>query len=160
MLSILPTIYADVEAMTVTYTDKSGAAVTPKCYGLAAIPASVQTAMLPCRVLLPLGQGRGGSPNIEILRGAGARAAWTFTDLFLLAAAAQDIGLNAQAPSLVSYAGNYAESLSNLFQIKHGASTNSITVTASIALGMYEYPASSGAWWYGCKCDITIEEII
>lgn len=159
MTSILPTIYNDLEAMTVTYANKSSVNTTPTVYDLDEIPASVQTAQLPCRILLPLGQGQGGSPNVAILRGAGAQAQWVITDLFLLETAARDAGLYVQAPVLIRYVVAYAEALGKQFQFVHGYSTESLTVSASIVPGMYEYPAGSGVWFYGVKCDVTIEEI-
>jgi hypothetical protein len=158
-MSILLTIYDDLEAMAVTYTDKLSASVTPSVYNLDEIPASVQTAHLPCRILLPVGQGQGGSPNVQILRGAGASASWTVSDLFLLETAARDAGLYIQAPVLMRYVVAYAEALAKQFQFRHGADTLSLTISSSIVPGMYEYPSQSGTWFYGVKCDITIEEI-
>lgn len=157
--SILLDIYNDLEGMTVSYLNKSGVATIPTVYDLDEIPASVQTAQLPCRILLPIGQGQGGSPNVEILRGAGVKAQWSVTDLFLLEAAARDAGLYVQAPVLMRYVVAFTEALGVKFQFVHGANTNSLTLSASVIPGMYEYPAGSGAWFYGVKADITIEEI-
>lgn len=159
MLSVINEIYAAIESMAVTYNDKNGNAVTPDIYGLSNIPATVSTAALPLRILLPIGQGQSGSPNVQILRGAGAKTSWHITDLFLLAPAAQDAGLYVHAPILVTYAALYAEALSNKFEFNF-AGTNNVTISASITPGMYEYPSGGGAWFYGIKSDITIEEII
>lgn len=159
MTSILPTIYNDLENMTVTYTDKASASVTPTVYDLDEIPASVQTAHLPCRILLPIGQGQSGTQTATVLRGAGVQANWTITDLFLLDTAARDAGLYVQAPVLMRYVVAYAEALGKQFQFVHGYSTESLTVSASIIPGMYEYPAGSGVWFYGVKCDVTIDEL-
>lgn len=156
--SILIDIYNDLESMAVTYLNKASASTTPTVYDLDEIPASIQTAQLPCRILLPIGQGQGGSPNVEILRGAGVKAQWQITDLFLLEAAARDAGLYVQAPVLMRYVVAYTEALGIKFQFIHGANTNSLTISASVTPGMYEFPSGSGAWFYGVKADITIEE--
>jgi hypothetical protein len=157
--SILLNIYDDLEAMTVTYVNKSGGNSTPSVANLDEIPASVATADLPIRILLPIGQGAGGTNNAEILRGAGVKASWTITDLFLLDTAARELGPYIQAPVLLRYVAAYAEALGKQFQFLEGDSTLSLTINASIVPGMYEYPAGGGTWFYGCKSDITIEEI-
>jgi hypothetical protein len=157
--SILLDIYNDLESMTVSYLNKDNVATNPNCFDLNEIPASVQTAQLPCRILLPIGQGQGGSNNLQVLRGAGLKATWSITDLFLLETAARDAGLYIQAPVLMRYVVAYSEALGIKFQFVHGWNTESLTISASVIPGMYEYPAGSGTWYYGVKCDLTIEEI-
>jgi len=159
MSSILLTIYDDLAAMAVTYVDKSAANATPTVYNLSAIPSSVSTAQLPCRILLPIGQGQGGTPTATILRGAGVEAQWIVTDLYLCETAARDAGIYILAPVLMRYVVAYAEALGIQFQFRHGYSTESLTISSSIVPGMYEYPAGSGTWFYGVKCDVTIDEI-
>ena len=159
MSSILLTIYDDLEAMAVTYTDKGAVSTNPNCFNLDEIPASVSTAQLPCRILLPIGQGQSGTPTATILRGAGVQAQWNITDLFLLETAARDAGIYILAPVLMRYAVAYAEALGKQFQFVHGYSTESLTISSSIVPGMYEYPAGSGVWFYGVKCDVVIDEI-
>ena len=157
--SILLSIYDDLEAVTVSYLDKSNASTNPNCFNIDEIPASISTAQLPCRILLPIGQGQGGTPTLEILHGAGARAQWNITDLFLLEAAARDMGLYVLAPVLMRYVVAYSEALAIAWQFKHGWNVESLSMSASILPGMYEYPAGSGSWFYGVKCDLTIEEL-
>ena len=157
-MSILLTIYDDLEAMTVTCLGRSNISVTPKAYNLDELPGNVTTAHLPCRLLLPLGQGQGGTPNGEILAGAGIRCNWQITDLFLLEAAAQDMGIATQAPVLMRYVVAYAEALSKKYEFIHGYATFNATLSVNITPGMYEYPAGSNSWFYGVKADITIEE--
>ena len=157
--SILLTIYDDLEAMSVTYVDKSAASTNPNCFNFDEIPGSVSTAQLPCIILLPIGQGQGGTPTAQILRGAGVTAQWTITDLFLCETAARDQGVYILAPVLMRYVVAYAEALGKQFQFQHGWNVESLTISASIVPGMYEYPAGSGTWFYGVKSDVTIEEI-
>jgi len=157
--SILLEIYNDLEGMACTYVDKSGASTTPNCFDLSEIPSTVSTAQLPCRILLPIGQGKGGSDNVEVLRGAGIKARWNVTDLFLLEASARDMGLYVLAPVLMRYVVAYSEALGKQFQFIDGWNTESLTISAAVVPGMYEYPTGSGSWFYGVKCDVTVEEI-
>lgn len=157
--SILLTIYDQLESMAVTYVNKDSVGTTPNVFDLNEIPASIETAHLPCRILLPVGQGQSGSPNVEILRSPNVRANWNITDLFLLEAAARDAGLWVQAPVLMKYVVAYAEALALKFQFMSGSSVETFTISASIIPGMYEYPAGSQAWFYGVKCDLQIQEI-
>ena len=157
--SILLQIYDDLEAMNVTYLNKSNVSVTANCFNLDEIPASVSTAQLPCRILLPIGQGTGGVSNARILQGAGVIAQWNISDLFLLETAARDAGLYIQAPVLMRYCVAYAEAFGKQWQFIHGWNTESLSLSSSIVPGMYEYPSGSGTWFYGVKCDLTIEEI-
>lgn len=159
MSSILSTIYSQLAAMTVSYTDRTGASASPTVYSLATIPASIQTAHLPCRILLPIGQG-GGANNLRVLDGAGVNASWSITDLFLLCPEAQQEGLYIQAPVLISYVMAYAQAIGAYHQIISGSHTEQRTITASILPGIWEYPAQSGVNFYGVKVDLTVEELI
>lgn len=157
--SILPNIYAQLASMIVSYVDKNGQDVQPGVKGLGEIPASVQTAQLPLRILLPIGQGQGGTANLEIMHSPNVKANWVITDLFLLETAAQDEGLYRQAPVLMRYVVAYSEALGPHFQILSGASVESFTISASVVPSMLEYPQGSGVWFYGVKCDLQVEEI-
>jgi hypothetical protein len=157
--SVLLSIYDDLEAMAITYLNKDSVSTTANCLNLDEIPSSVETAMLPCRILLPVGQGASGSPNVAIVHGAGVKATWNITDLFLLEAAARDAGLYIQAPVLMRYVVAYSEAMGVAWQFKHGWNVESLSITASVIPGMYEYPSQSGTWFYGVKCDLQIEEI-
>jgi len=159
MQSILTSIYAQLAAMAVTYTDRDGAQATPTVYSLASIPGSVQTAHLPCRLLLPLGQG-GGNNSAQVLSGSGALCSWSVTDLFLLEAAAQDSGLYVQAPVVVDYCAKYARAIGQLYRFLSAPQVNTATISAQITPGMYEYPTGSGAVFYGVRVQISIEELI
>jgi hypothetical protein len=157
-LSVLLDIYDDIEGMTVSYLNKSGASTSPTVYNLDSLPAQVSTAQLPCRLLLPLGQGESGSDNAQVLDGSGIRCVWRITDLFLLETMARERGLYVHAPVMMRYVAAYAEALSNKYRLIHGRATLIDTLSTSITPGIYEYPAGSDAWFFGVKADITIEE--
>lgn len=152
--SILTQIYNGLEAMNVTYTNKSSQSVTPTVYDLDEIPASVQTAHLPCRILLPL-----GTSTLTVEHGAGINAGWIITDLFLLETAARDAGVYIQAPVLTRYVEAYAEALGKKFQFLYNESTLTLTISASVDMGIFEYPTGSGVYFYGVRNVITVEEI-
>lgn len=158
-MSILLEIYNQLESMEVAYVDKNVTNATPIVFNLNEIPPSVQTAQLPCRILLPIGQGQGGSANIEIMRSPNVKATWTITDLFLLETGARDLGLHIQAPVLMRYVVAYSTALGLKFQLLSNSSVETFTLSASVVPGMYEYPAGSNVWFYGVKCDLSIEEI-
>ena len=159
MTSQLLNFYSDLDGMTVTYLNKDSVSTTPTVYSLSEIPASVETAHLPCRILLPVGQGQSGTPNAMIIRSPNVTAQWSITDLFLLETAARDAGLNIQAPVLMAYVVAYVDALSIKFNPVHTSYTNAYITSANITPGMYEYPQGSGTWFYGVKSDIVIEEI-
>lgn len=157
--SILSTIYSQLASMSVSYTDRANATATPTVYSLATIPGNIQTAHLPCRLLLPIGQG-GGTNNMRILQGAGVVASWAITDLFLLMTAAQQEGLHAQAPVLISYVMAYARALAAQFRFLSAPSTETRTISANILPNIWEYPGGSGVLFYGVKVDLIVEELI
>lgn len=159
MSTILSNVYGLLDAMAVTYTDRSGANATPTCYSLSELPASVQTAHLPCRLLLPIGQGASGTNNLTLDNTAMARAEWQITDLFLLEASARTEGLYIQAPVLMRYVEAYANAIALKWRMLYQWQTEALTTSISILPGEYEYPAGSGTWFYGVKVDLNITEI-
>lgn len=160
MSSILPQVYALLDAMTVTYTDKSGASVSPTCYSLGELKASVQTADLPARLLLPIGLGASGAPNITLGPGNMAQAQWQIVDLFLLAPVTMEQGFYIYAPVLTRYCVAYAEAIANKWQFLYQWQTEAQTNPVSILPGIYEYPAGSGIEYFGVQCTFTVNEVL
>jgi hypothetical protein len=152
--SILLTLYDDLEAMTVSYSDKDGTTVTANCLNIDERMDSIETAHLPCRLLMSTAQDSG-----VILKGAGAKMTWNITDLFLLETVARDMGTFVMTPVLKRYEVAYTEALSKLWNIVHGWSTETLTLTLNMQVGKFEYPLGSGALFYGVKCDLSMEEI-
>lgn len=150
--SILTTIYDRLEAMTVTYTDKAGASNTPEVYSQETLLDSV-TGQTPCRLLLP------ASGALAITAGGNNLATWRITDLFLLEGAAQGDGIHDEIPSLTRYMLAYADALAKLWQIASPPSTETRTLAAQVTSGKYEYPSQSGVYFWGVRCDLTIEEL-
>ena len=155
MSSLLLTFYDDIEAMTVSYVNKDGGTVTANCLNIDERTDSIQTSHLPCRILSTTHPDTG-----VIMKGAGARATWNITDLFLLDTVARDIGTYIQLPILKRYEVAYVEALEQLWRLVHGWSTETLALNYSMQAGKFEYPAQSGVYFYGVKCDITFEEIV
>lgn len=153
-MSILTTIYDDLEAMSVSYVDKDGATVTATCLNIDEKADSIQTAHLPCRILLNNQQESG-----SILRGAGIDATWQITDLFLIETATRDLGGHILYPVLARYKVAYLSALTVLWNMVHGFSTEALSMSWTCKTGRFEYPAGSGTWFYGVQFGITINEI-
>lgn len=150
--SILEAVYDRLEAMQVSYTDKAGVSNTPEVYSQETLLDSV-TGQAPCRLILP------ASGSINIMAGGENLAAWKISDLFLLEGAAQGDGIHDEIPSLTRYMLAYADAIAKLWQIAYQDSTETRTLAVSIASGKFEYPSQSGAWFWGVRCDLNIEEL-
>jgi len=71
----------------------------------------------------------------------------------------RDAGKYIQTPVLKRYEVAYAEAIAKKWQLVHGESTETLGLNLSMLAGQFEYPAGSGAWFYGVKCDVSFEEI-
>jgi hypothetical protein len=150
--SILENVYDKLEAMTVTYTDKAGASNTPEVYSQETLLDSV-TGQTPCRLILP------ASGSINIMAGGENLAAWKISDLFILEGTAQGDGIHDEVPSLTRYMLAYADAIAKLWQIAYQQTTETRTLAVSIVSGKFEYPSQSGVYFWGVRCDMTIEEL-
>ncbi len=154
MASFLLTFFDDLEAMTVSYTDKNGATATANCLNIDEKADSIQTAHLPCRILTST------QPDTAIIhKGAGIMATWNITDLFLLDTVARDISPHIQMPVLKRYEAAYLEALFKKWNLPHQYSTEELTLSCSLLAGKFEYPSGGGVFFYGVKCDVVMEEI-
>lgn len=124
-------------------------------FDLDALPASVQTAHLPCRLLLPL-SARGEARAVTPIAFAGAqtRIAWALTDLFLLLPAGQGRGLAEAAPALARYQSAYLDALRAHVPLLGGVTIESATLDP----GVFTYP-ESGASYYGVEAALVLADI-
>lgn len=155
MSSLLSTFYDDLEAMTVSYVDKDNNTVTADCINIDEYRDSIQTAHLPCRILTST-----SADTAIIVYGAGSMATWNITDLFLLAPVTQETGSHIYMPVMKRYEVAWLEAIQKKWMIIHGWSTETLALNASMQAGKFEYPAGSGVWFYGVKCDVNFEEIV
>ena len=114
-------------------------------------------AQTPARIVFPLagdnagatGQARtlGNNPKMSIQ--------WTFEDLMLYQGVIEGSGLTFALPKLVQYAGNYIDVLkSNMDLSLHGVYVTDFAPE----FGTYEFPASSGQFFFGCVFTLSIME--
>lgn len=155
MSSLLLTFYDDLEAMTVSYTDKAGATATANALNIDEAADSIQTAQLPCRIITST-----NADTAVIQRGGNSTATWNITDLFLLSTVAQDLGSYIAMPVLKRYEVAYIEAVQKKWNLVHGWSTETLALNLSMLSGKFEYPSGSGVFFYGVKCDITFEELV
>jgi len=153
-MSVITQIYNSLANLAVTTT----AGVTPTAYDLDELPESINTAQLPCRLLLPVnsipGEGREG---VHIALGTGMAIVWQVNDLMLWQASEQGIGLREYAPKLVDYAGKYLDAMRAWGKCPYTNSTlENVTITPSV----YEWPIGSGRYYAGVLCQLQIREVI
>jgi hypothetical protein len=145
------TIYPALGNMAVTLNS-----ATVDVFNLDALPNSIQTAQLPCRLLLPTNQqltGRNAQPVTFGTSGLWA-VTWNVVDLVLLEAAGQTRGLLDVAGDVVEYQAAYLAALSAL------AIGAGITVEgAQLDPGVYTYPASGGVSFFGVQVTVNIKEL-
>lgn len=158
MSSAILEIYDLIESMPVSYVDKNGATVTPTVYNIDNAPNSFQTAQLPCRVLVALGDN-GQSMSLDIGPGSEVTAGYTLSDIFLLETVARSEGPYIQSPVLMRYAKAYADAIAQYWQYPSQIENQVLTTTATITPGRFNLPVGSDTWFYGVRCDFTISEL-
>lgn len=145
------------------YSTLSGKAVavgsiTPTVYGLAQLPDAVEDAMLPCRLLLPMGGKGEGRDYSFIALGNTTKLTWHLTDLMLWRRADSGIGLEDIAATLIGYAAAYAEMLR---ANRSMGQAQAHIVSARFVYDTFNYPDSdSGIAFDGCAVEIDIEEVL
>ena len=150
-MSDLAGIYDALAAMDVTLN----AAVVP-VFNYDALPDSIQTAQLPCRLLHPLGEQPAGSVTPFTLSGHSLSLGWTIFDLFLLKPVGQGIGLVDAAPELVAYMDAYATALAaNIKLVGH-----SVTITGGeFDPALYAYPRGAPTAFFGVMVKLRLTEL-
>jgi hypothetical protein len=152
-MSNILTVYDNLAKVTVTTTSGK----TPKVYNLTALPESLTTAHLPCRLLLPLGGMPGEGRDGQFLGiGASATMQWQVNDLMFWQASEQGIGVREFAGELVDYCGKYAEAMKGY---KCPAS-DMVLDGWSVTPGEFEYPLGSGRYYAAVRCQLMITEAI
>jgi len=144
-------LYAALAEMTVSLDGQP-----VPTFDLDALPAAVQSAHLPCRLLLPLsarGEARAVTP--VTFTGAQTRIAWVVTDLFLLLPAGQGRGLIEAAPVLARYQSTYLDALRAHVPLLTGVTIESATLEP----GIFVYPDGGGASFYGVEVVLSLTDI-
>jgi hypothetical protein len=150
-MSSITSIYAALAAVTVTTTSGK----TPTVYDLDELPESISTAILPARLLIPVGSNPGEGRMAEFYAiGTQMTVNWQVNDLMLWQASEQGRGLQEFAPELVDYCGKYLDAMR---AFRCPVSDTALTSLDMIP-GIYEWPVSSGSFYSGVLCQLTIQE--
>ncbi len=131
---------------------------TPKIYGLSELPGNVASDNCPARLLLPFGAGENEGSMIEYTSGNNAFINWKIVDLFLLRPAGSGEGIHTAADVTVAYARQYIKTsiLHRFLDDAHMLEIKAVTAKP----GVIEYPSSSGQYFHGCLCTLTIREAV
>lgn len=149
-MSVIRDIYSYLAGQVI-----SVAGIIPQAFDLSQLPNTVETAILPCRLLTPMspkGEARDGQ---FIALGQLTSVTWRLTDLMLWRAVASGIGLEDIAGVLVDYADAYLD------MIRHHRSMGQAQCHVTgyrFVYGTFEWPDQSGRWYDGVSCELDIEE--
>lgn len=151
MASQLTSIYATIADYDITV---NGQAVG--CLDLSQLRTSLESAVLPTRMLNPMDARGGGSLQTfwTVQPGSVATVDWQIADMLAWRAHAAGIGLEDITPDLIAYKVQYIELIRSLRSARYNIVGCSMRVTA------YEWPQGAGRWWDGVICQLTIREIV
>jgi hypothetical protein len=152
-MSVITNVYDALAALSVGTTGGK----VPTVYNLSELLESVNTANLPCRLLLPLGDNPGEGREGQFINiGTTMTVIWQINDLMLWQASEQGLGLREFAPELVDYCGKYLDAM-RTFKCPYTDTTlESVLVTP----GEYEWPRGSGRYFAGVLCQLQIKEVL
>jgi hypothetical protein len=155
MSSQITNIYDRLAAITIAYDG-----VTPTLYSLGTVPNSIESAMLPARLLIPM-SNRQREDFAFIAVGTGARVVWTIQDVLLVRAAGQSRGPLDVLRPLVAYTGAYADAM-RLWREPGQASAGTRTTLDRVSVDVvtYEWPSGAGLWYWGALATLTISEYL
>jgi hypothetical protein len=151
-MSDLTGIYDAWAAVVITAASK-----TPTAYNCDELPSSIQTAHLPCRLLLPFDEEADGVEFPALSLAGGLSAVWTLTELTLWEAVGQTTGIAQMGGELVQYAEAYANAIRDNRRLVR-ASPNATIEGARLERGVYSWGGGT-AQFYGLKATLTIREI-
>lgn len=156
-MSLLRTLYTNLAAVTFTY---GGQAV--QAFDLDELPQAVDSARLPCRLLLPFGalpnQGNSATPETFGLASA-SDATWLLNDLLLGATYASGAGIASHAPNLVDYVTAYVEAL---IHAQRYLGTNGAAEVRRVQprIDVFNWPLDTDQKYFGVLSIVTVAELL
>lgn len=159
--SVIRTIYATLASKAVTVSDSVAYGTkTPPVFDLAALPDYVDSAKLPCRLLLPFGTAKAEERDVHFIAlGNTVKATWHVIDLLLWRPVEEGIGINSVAADLMTYCAEYVA----MVRAARGG-TNFVTQTVIKSVNLtpdtWEYPPGSGTFFWGVECALDIDEVL
>ena len=158
-MSNIRSLYTALAALDITFTTEAGGNSTPTGYDLDSLLQSVDTAQLPCRLLLPTEEYGSDGQGMELLaagNGGSAEVMWNITDLMLWEPVGQTRGFLDVLPDLVRYCGQYASVLLD----NRTPATNIQFMTVSFRPGVFTYPLGGNRSYFGVEVLSTWRELI
>jgi hypothetical protein len=156
--SQIRTIYSTLATKTIQVESSVAyGTTTPQIFDLNALPDYVDSAKLPCRLLLPFGTAKAEGRDVHFIAlGNTAKATWHVIDLLLWRPVEEGIGVNSVAADLMTYCAQYVAML------RANRSLVSQTVIKSVNLtpDTWEYPLGSGVFYWGVECALDIDEVL
>jgi hypothetical protein len=159
-MSVLRAVFTALAAKSITVSGSvSYGNVTPRVFDLHELPANPDSARLPARWLLPFAAFPTEARDVHFIAlGTTTQVTWVLSDLLLWRATELGLGMASDSVDLVNYAGLYADMLRTFRQ---PVVTGRVWVeSASIAIGIFEYPSQAGRFFYGCSCIPNIAEVL
>lgn len=164
MSSAILSIYDALDATSVTVTKANGTTTTAAVRDADELPNSLTTADLPVRLLWasdPFGGDNAASSTVfHGQSGSGYyNLTWTITDMLYYVPIAQGLGVKSVHKNLIAYIADYMDMLSDStrFAITTGdAQVRDVRADVSVM----EYPLGSGAWYWGVRATLTVDESI
>jgi hypothetical protein len=150
-MSGLVDLYAALAAIPV-----SAAGKTPTVYAVDALPTAVQTAQLPCRVLLPLGGRLRAEATGALALGGGQRIRWRLTDVLLWSPVGQGRSLAEHSAALVAYCDAYAAAV-GIGTALDTADMRATVTGLTFEPGLVLYPPAGNVTYYGVECGVEVE---
>lgn len=157
-MSDLAAIYGALALLPVSVSG-----VTPGVYYGATLPASIDSARLPCRLLLPPGTNLDatslrGRASVPLALGGGQRIAWRIDDLLLWEAVGRGRGLPQHTPLLMDYCAAYADAARQNAALVRGT-TQATLEQVAFEVGAFAYPEGSAAHYFGARVTVLVREI-
>jgi hypothetical protein len=122
-------------------------------YGPATMPASAESAMLPCRVISVYDT----SDSVRRLTFGGNRVAdWQIEDLLLIKDVALGLGPADIGADILTYRAAYAAFYRTLYGTERGWVATDCRITTAVT----EWPASSGRFYDSVRAVVTVREIL
>ena len=159
-MSKIRDVFTALAAKSITVSNSVAyGTVTPQVFDLHQLVPNPESARLPARWLLPFGVFPVEAKDYHFIAlGNTVKMNWQISDLLLWRSMQLGQGLGSDAADLVNYAGLYADML-RTFR-KPVATGQAYIESVNIAIGIYQYPAQSEQYYYGCSCVFTIPEVL
>lgn len=159
MSSLIRTMYSNLAARNVTYTNQHGVITTPRTYDLDELPDNVSPADAPARLLLPYATFTEGKDGRFAALGAISQINWSITDLLLITPGVLGGGIGQVAADIVLYQDAYVTMLTRGDRTLDTGGEVEVLGWRPIP-GLYDWPIGSGQWWQGVMIVIDVLEVI